>query len=514
MHNNLAKTLTYSDLVTDFAMGGPDEGDGIINLDAMIKGGTNFKLMYNAITRIGVNRTTSTVSDTTNTTTVGDPLFCYGGTVDMYMINQSQDEILEHNVIQGTKSGQSISSSILTANGASTARTLPVLTPLFCNDEITTCRWESDDDIYYFIPSSATAATAIGWIGLGVKSTCWSHDNPNISRWIIGKRLHISRAYNYIFKVRKVDDSTLPSHTWTQYTYNNGGNQTSTKKIEMDGHSVDIYDYLQGSPEIDDITINSVNNRLSGNFYDIVNAFSYWGKSIIGEEQYSSVFLCNTRGPSGTSPTIDNKIIAHAVPHYQLGSGTTIDGTKKIFQLYQYISYLDLNWVYYESGRDLISYLVLYPGFAKLSVSGGSSSSLGPQLQRGSVIDLDVSSISISARNNYNNNFVTYAGVNNYGCVMYVIPPFDSYHNNLNVYCNFATTSGSTTNNNWGVGTANNIVQKTYFDMPSYTLEPGYSYIIECWSLGSGSSKMKVYKYDSYGECVDVSETLTSAPVS
>lgn len=126
MQNNLAKTLTYSDL-EDFQMNGPDEGDGIINLGAMIEGGTNFKLMYNAITRIVVNQTTSTILEST---TVGDPLFCYGGTVDMYMINQSTDRILEHNVIRGTKSGtgQSILSSLSLTNSSIGT---PVLTPLF-----------------------------------------------------------------------------------------------------------------------------------------------------------------------------------------------------------------------------------------------------------------------------------------------------------------------------------------------------------------------------------------------
>lgn len=368
-------------------------------------------------------------------------------------------------------------------------------------------RWESDDDIYYFIPS--ILSTLAGWIGLGVKSACWSHDNQNISRWIIGRRLQISRQYNYIFKVRKVDDSTLPSHTWTQYTYNNAGNRTSVKEIEMDGCSVDIYDYLQGSTELDDITINSVNNRLSGNFNDIINGFSYWrGESIIGEDRYSSVFLCNTRGSSGTNSVIDSRVIAHAVPHNQLGVGSCIDGSNKLFQLYQYISYLDLNRVYSESSRESISYLMLYPGFVTVKPPSGINM---PQLLQGSVIDLDLISMSVSSRNNYNGYYVSYAGVNNYGCVMYVIPTIESY-NNINVYCNFANISGSSITTNWGVRTAQNVVQKTELDMPSYILESGYSYIIECWSLGSGSSKMKVYKYNGLGVCESISDTFKYAP--
>lgn len=499
MQNNLGKTLTYNDLVNDcFDMGGIEDGEnGIFNIGEMINGGVNFNVIYNALLRIGVDKSISS-----NIENCGqpdrEPYFNYSGMASMAMINNSQSENLKYNM--------ATSNILSTAPETILSGATPILTPVFCSDSATASRWEHNGDIYYFLPQITSMKKC--WIGLGVKSTCWSHDNPSENRWIIGKRLTINRDYNYIFKVSKdkvtpEGDDLSPNfadYVWTQYTYRGDGAFTSSSVINMDNR---INDTALGY----NVSIDSVYNRLSGNYYDILGGLNYYW-DISNENRNCTCLFAPTRGTNGTSGTVNfNNANLHAAPHKYLGDSTSSgfgcwSGSDRPFNKYRHIVHLDLNYMDYYLGQTFHN-LILYPGMIDALAPGQT----GAKLIQGSVYDLyNIFGNTVNTINSYNQYIRTTSVPTTYtgGRIMYIIPPFGSnLVNELNVYINVSALEGSTYTS-WQCPVSGN---PDVYLLKLGTLMPNYAHIIECWVLGLGSIGMKMYRYDENGQCVYISDT-------
>lgn len=499
MQNNLSKTLTYSDLA-DFSMGGTNDGEnGIINLGEMIEGGTNFKVIYNTLLRIGVDQSNTIMPESID---IEDPFFTHGQKAQMIMVNNQSGEggYLKYNMVKGTISGSSILSKCPT--GISSGAT-PVLTHLFCDNGVTTSQYETDEDIYYFIPSITTMSSA--WIAVGVKSTCWSHDDMNKDRWIIGKRMWIPRNYNYIFKVSKSTGGILSAgYNWIKYTYDNGGAKISRSRIIMDGRTFDGY-----STSILDttssVTINSAHNRLSGNFFDIINSLNSYGWGVNSSNRKCACFHCQCRGITGTSSVITSKYgNLHVTPHAYTGTSSVgyWNSTNRPFGLYRHIAYVDLNEVYDITTLNFES-MILYPGMIEAKSPGNSAA----YLTQGAILDLNTkigtSQSAITTINRYNQyiKLTEIPSSTKGGRIMYIIPHFNIPINPL-VYIN----TPSTTLPYWNCSAS-----ATPIDHISSlgTLNSGYAYIIECWNASSSTTYAKMYKYDADGQCVDVSNTIS-----
>ena len=163
-------------------------------------------------------------------------MFGYNNLTSYILVKNSNSTFLDHNIV--------IDSGIFRTTPNTNNNNLvptPVLTPLFCEGSELTKRWEVGDTIYYFIPSTTTTSST-AWIGLGVKSNCWSQDN--LDRWIIGKRISINKSYNYIFKAVKTGSqgvSVAPNYQWYYYRYSNNGSYVSTTQVEMNNYTFDLY---------------------------------------------------------------------------------------------------------------------------------------------------------------------------------------------------------------------------------------------------------------------------------
>lgn len=504
MQNNLGKTLTYSDLVTDFAMGGSDEGDGIINLGAMIEGKTNFKLMYNTLLRLGVNGTLSSFN--TYDAEIGDPMFGYNN-LAAYRLVKNSSVILDHNMVIDSTN---LLSSAPTANNNSLAPT-PVLTPLFCEGLELTKRWEVGDAIYYFIPSTTTTSST-AWIGLGVKSNCWSQDN--LDRWIIGKRVQINKMYNYIFKAVKKESQSIvsaPNYVWTCYRYYNSGFYMSKTTVLMDNYTFDGYknaDLISGFA----VTKDSVYNRLSGNFYDILRGLKTYNWDVNNANRHCTCFSCPCRNNNGTGTT-SGATNLHAAPHrYLKGTSTSgwWEGANRPFGLYRHIVNLDMSNIYNTLGLTMNN-LILYPGVIESSSAGSSTA----YLTSGAILDLNKNmgtlSSAIATINLYNRYIskqfppTSTAG----GRIMYIIPSY-TLSFGMSVYIN----TPKSTSPYWNCPSGG---IPTSFISTLGNLSPGNSYIIECWTdeldLNSGvpaKTYAKMYSYSTLtGECNNVSNTIS-----
>lgn len=509
MHNNLGKTLTYSDLTTDFSMGGPDEGDGIISLGAMIDGGTNFKVMYNALKRLDVNVFTSC---STYDAEIGDPMFSYDDTVRYILAGNSRENVLDHNIINGS---QGIGSILTAAPLSNSARgTTPVLTPLFCYKLYHTKRWESEDAIYYFIPSTNSNSGA--WIGLGVKSNCWSHDDSSKKRWIIGKRIQLNRSSNYIFKVDKNAGVLKPGYSWSYYAYNSAGTKISGPTVvPMNGFVYDDYMALNvpGGDQLIatmPVTSDSVHNRLSGNFFDILKGLNDWGWGVTESNRRCTCFYCPIRGTNGTynSGITSMNGNLHAAPHKYLGNTTQLawwSGANRPFGKYRHIAYLDLNYVQRTLSQDFQS-LILYPGVIVNKNAGSSSAYLRP----GAILDLHStlgsSSSAVTTINNYNQYIMGQQAPSSSdgGKIMYIIPHFD-----LSVITTvyISTPNNISTNTTSWSSPAGGDQSKFLSSLG--VLLTGHAHIIECWVARSSATYAKMYTYDEDGQCIEVSDTIS-----
>lgn len=508
MQNNLGKTLTYSALVTDFAMGGPDEGDGIINLGAMIDGGTNFKLMYNILERLGVNDTAA-VSSISYDAEIGDPMFAYNNLASYRLVINSNSTVLDHNMaIDSTN----LLRSAPTANNNSLTPT-PVLTPLFCKGSELIKRWEIEDAIYYFIPSTTTTSSTV-WIGLGVKSNCWSQDN--LDRWIIGRRVSINKSYNYIFKAVKKESQNIisaPNYVWTYYRYSNSGSYVSTTTVEMNNYTFDgFYNGVSGTGFA--VTKDSVYNRLSGNFYDILRGLKTYDWDVNNANRHCTCFSCPCRNNGGTGTT-SGATNLHAAPHLYLNGTSTSgwwQGTNRPFNLYRHIVNLDMSKIYTTLGLTMNN-LILYPGVIESSSPGTSTA----YLTSGAILDLNknmgTTSSAIATINLYNRYIskqlppLSQSG----GRIMYIIPSY-TLSFGMNVYIN---TPKSTTPY-WNCPSGG---IPTSFISTLGNLSAGNSYIIECWTDEIGESNIggvpkktyaKMYSYSTLtGVCNNVSKTIS-----
>ena len=176
--------------------------------------------------------------------------------------------------------------------------------------------------------------------------------------------------------------------------------------------------------------------------------------------------------------------------------------TRFYFQLSALKIYLNLNNISTQSGK-VIENLILYPGYVS------SNGTTLPYLYQGKMVDLDKSfdssSTGINKINAYNTNMIEMAETKQSlsgGRIMYIIPSVNI--SGLTVYCNYKPSAASA----WGIKSAQDPSAGAYL---GYTILTGYSYIIECWNLGDGSSAMKVYRYDSNGDCEDVSATIRTS---
>jgi hypothetical protein len=499
MQNNLGKTLTYSDLVTDFAMGGPDEGDGIINLGAMIAGGTNFKLMYNILERLRVN-VTSAVSSISYDAEIGDPMFAYNNLASYRLVINSRATVLDYNMaIDSTN----LLRSAPTANNNSITP-IPVLTPLFCEGSELIKRWEIEDAIYYFIPSAGTTSSFV-WIGLGVKSNCWSQDN--LDRWIIGKRVQINRMYNYIFKVvRKESQSgninlNAANYIWSYYEYYNTGSYKSKTDIVMNNYTNDGY-FVPGST----VNTNSVYNRLSGNYYDILRGFKTYNLDVNNANRHCTCLYSPTRGTNGTSTTISSAITnLHAAPHRYL-KGSTVnafwEGMNRRFGVYRHIVNINLTNVDKELALSAIPNLILYPGIIYATQIEGLN------LTSGYTHDLNTKlggNTNITKINQFNSNITKVSPItqSDGGRIMYIIPYTLSAP--MSVYVN----APKSTTPYWNCPIAG---RPDAFLSKLGELSSGNTYIIECWTeeLAPNESYAKMYTYSTLtGECRGVSNTIS-----
>lgn len=499
MQNNLSKTITHSDLA-EFPMGGTNDGEnGIVNLGEMIDGGINFKVIYNALLRIGVDQSNTIMPESIDTE---DPFFTHGQKAQMIMVNNQSGESgnLKYNMAKGTISGSSILSKC--PIGISSGAT-PVLTHLFCDNGVTTSQYETEEDIYYFIPSITTSTPA--WIAVGVKSTCWSHDDMSKDRWIIGKRMLIARNYNYIFKVSKSTIGKLSAgYIWIKYTYDNGGANTGKTIITMDGNTLDDY----ASTLLDktsSVTINSAHNRLSGNFFDIINSLNSYDWGVNNSNRKCTCFHCPCRGNTGTSSVITSiHGNLHVTPHAYTGTSSVgyWNGTNRPFGLYRHITYVDLNGVYSNTTLNFES-MILYPGMIEAKSPGNSAA----YLTQGAILDLNTkigtTQSAITTINQYN-QFIKLTEIpssNKGGRIMYIIPHFNIPMDPV-VYIN----TPSTTLPYWNCSASAPAIDRI---SSLGTLSSGNAYIIECWNASSSKTYAKMYTYDADGQCIAVSDTIS-----
>jgi hypothetical protein len=526
MENKFNKTLSKSDfsllgisnsyLNETLPSDAPTGTIPIFSIKQMIDGYVNFKVIYNLVkNKVTLNKC---LLHTLNINKYGVALFTYNGTTKGVMIKTTLNGNFaypNYNCIDGTTN--ILSNSILASSTG-----IPVITTQcgVSNPQNDYARYQSNDDgpIYYFIPASTTTGSN-SYIGLGVLSNCWTHTaNPTdtpANRWIIGRRYSINKAYNYIIEITP-DQSLDYKYKYKIYTYNTaGGLMGNPASVSMNSTRED-YTIIDGGYQTGyRVNATSVNNRLSGNFFDIINGFKGYNGSNNAcnvDGRACVAFYCQQKYSYGTGSTNGyyNFHIAPLKNSSSSGINSTLDAYEyenRPFGLYRNITFVDLSRFSIIGATLRNNSLIVYPGEVTLNsyVNGYSN----VKLNNTDIYRLDDKITNNNTTLNSFNNLIKVTKsplLSNGGRNLYIMltPPESS----IKVYCNHMNNY---TTGEWTLGAAT---------MPDNrglkligTLTSSYYYIIETW-CDTSNTYAKMYTYNgTSGNCTDVGATMKALTV-
>lgn len=485
----------------------------VFNIKQMIDGYVNFKVIYNLVkNKVTLN---SCLLHTLNTNKYGVALFTYNGTARGVMIKTTLNDYQanpNYNCINGT-------TNILSNSISAGSTGIPVITTQcgVSTPQNDYARYIDNDKgpIYYFIPASTTTGST-GYIGLGVLSNCWTHTTNSTDtaakRWIIGRRYSINKAYNYIIEITPSQPLDY-KYKYKIYTYNNEGGLISNGQLVSMNSTREDYTIIDGGYSSDmSSRVNnlSVNNRLSGNFFDIINGFKGYtgGNNACNVEGRACVaFYCQQKTDYGTGSTNGyyNFHIAPLKNSSSSGTDSTLDAYEdenRPFGLYRNITFVDLSRFSIIGATLQNNFLIVYPGEVTLNsyINGYSNVKLNNE----DIYRLDDKiTNNNTALNSFNNLIdVTVSPlVSNGGRNLYIIltPP----ESNIKVYCNHMTNY---TSNIWNMKAS--AIPSNYSLRQIGTLSSSNYYIIETW-WEAGNSYAKMYTYSGIsGNCSSVSATI------
>jgi hypothetical protein len=501
--------MIISTLIENPPSDAPSESAPIFNIKQMIDARVNFNVIYNLLKN---KKTLNTcLLHTSNSNSNGYPLFTYNGAVKGVMIKTTSSGINAqptYDCINGT-------TNILSNATSSSSSGLPIITTQCGSTAVPTNEFghsEEDEPLYYFIPASTTSSST-GYIGLGVLSNCWTNISTGIKKWIVGRRLSINKSYNYIIEVTPNQELDY-NYTYKIYSYSNAGafNGVGGQPTSVTMNSLrEDYTKIDGGDSIAINRVNSysVNNRLSGNFFDIINGFKCYNgvNNACNVESRACVgFYCQQRSGNGTGPIsyYHNFHIAPLKNSSASGTNSTLDaysGTNRPFGLYRNITFVDLTRFSMLGATLQNSSLIVYPGEVTLNsyVNGYSN----VKLNNTNIYRLDDKITNINTLNSFNNLIdVTVSPLNSIGGrnLYIILSPQES---NIKVYCNCMTNYS---NNIWNMGASSLPANHSLRQIG--TLSSSNYYIIETW-WDAGNSYVKMYTYNgTTGNCTAVSATM------
>lgn len=481
----------------------PSGADPVINIKQMITGRVNFKIIYNLVKKFTLNKCRTH----TSTTARGYTMFLYDSTVKgVISITPNASQPLYTNCINGINNAtnQTLLNSCVTASSTG----LPVLTSQYGHG--VTYGYEYDGTLYYFIPAYSTTSTS-AYIGLGVLSTCWNHPTSNVNpKWIVGRRLSINKSYNYIIEIKP--NGYNYGYTYTYYRYTNTGSYSTASTQTMNENTFDVYNDTTHNPN-GKATVNtySVNNRLSGNFYDILNGFKHYGCDV--DNRLCAGFYCQQRDSSGTGNETGFYNL-HVAPLQSFGTSNqslnSYTGSNRLFDLYRNVTFVDLSRFTQNIGTLSNFSLMIYAGDVVYN-----SGSTNPTVKiTESILDLNskfgTTTTGLNRANTFNNYIKLTArpDVSSGGRNLYVILAPST---TIPVYCNYMKNY---TTNIWGTGAA---AIPSEMGLTLLTnLTSSYYCIIETWTESAVNGIVpvyaKVYKYNtSSGICQSCSNTIKVA---
>ena len=440
--------ISNSYLTETLPSNAPSGSDPVINIKQMIDGRVNFKVIYNIIKNTGKYD-----ESTVQTSVIASKIrtFSYNDTIAATTGGKNSPSNCT------LSRGNNILSDAITSAEANSSTKLPLITTIseftaggFGDNIMYT--YSVRDKKYYFIPSNSNTHTR-KYVGLGVLSDCWYH-NPTVSindiknNFIVARRIAVYDDYNYIIEVNKDVSSTKI------YTYYNNGSYYTSSTISMNKYTNDT-----AFPELgSNITTNSVNNRLCGNFYDILNGLNHYGaKGIFGS---SVTTIQNAVRLWCTNNSGYNSL--HIAPR----NTYNVQGSYRAFDKYCNITYFDLNT--FTRSLDFAS-IILYPGTAQT----WSTSSW-----------VNISSSATNVNSNIEimprySDLDPVSSPDTGGRILYIIPACPSLPSNVKIYCNYTTLGDSGAARSWVINTKS--TEFDVFGLKSFSLSSLYHYIFEIW---------------------------------
>lgn len=521
MENKFNKTISKSDfnilgvsnsnLNETLPIDAPTGSIPVFNIKQMIDGYVNFKVIYNLVkNKVTLN---TCLLHTLNINKFGAALFTYNGTAKGVMIKTTSNGNFanpNYNCINGT-------TNILSNSISASSTGIPVITTQcgVSNPQNDYARYQDNDKgpIYYFIPASTTTSST-GYIGLGVLSDCWTHTTNSTytpaKKWIIGRRYSINKAFNYIIEITP-DQSLDYKYKYKIYTYNTaGGLMGIGQSVPMNSTRED-YTIIDGGYQTGhQVNTTSVNNRLSGNFFDIINGFKGYNGSNNAcnvDSRACVAFYCQQRTSYGTGSTNGyyNFHIAPLKNSSSSGINSTLDAYEyenRPFGLYRNITFVDLSRFSIVGATLQNNFLIVYPGEVTLNSCLNAYSNV--KLNNTDIYRLDDKITNDNTVLNSFNNLIkvtvsplTSTGGRN----LYIIisPP----ESNIKVYCNHMIDY---TYNSWNMRAA--AIPSNYSLRQIGTLTSSNYYIIETW-CDTGNTYAKMYTYSgTSGNCTAVSATM------